>query len=324
MGALASLEQREEVRRSLKALLSAGRIVFGDPDHVDVVGADAERGAFMSPMLLQADDADRAEPHEVEAFGPVSTLIGYRDTGAGDRARRPRPGQPGRLGRHRRRRLRPRRGPRPGAVARPAARARPRRRAPSPPATARRCRCWCTAARAGPAAARRWAASAACCTTCSARRCRPARGCSRAVTGRWVAGRRAGYRRRPPVPQVAGRAADRRRRGRRPAHGHRWPTSSTSPSSPATPSTRTWTRRPRAANPFFDGGVAHGYLVVSLRGRAVRRARPGPGAGQLRPGQPALPHAGLPGRRADRDADLQADHARAGTPSTARCAGTPT
>jgi oxepin-CoA hydrolase/3-oxo-5,6-dehydrosuberyl-CoA semialdehyde dehydrogenase len=81
MGALASLDQREEVRRSLKALLSVGTAVFGDPEHVDVVGADAERGAFISPVLMRADDAERAEPHEVEAFGPVSTLIGYRDTG---------------------------------------------------------------------------------------------------------------------------------------------------------------------------------------------------------------------------------------------------
>ena len=80
MGALASLEQREEVRRSLKALESAGRIVFGDPERVDVVGADAERGAFLSPVLVRADDSRRAEVHEVEAFGPVSTLIGYRDT----------------------------------------------------------------------------------------------------------------------------------------------------------------------------------------------------------------------------------------------------
>jgi oxepin-CoA hydrolase/3-oxo-5,6-dehydrosuberyl-CoA semialdehyde dehydrogenase len=77
MGALASLEQREEVRRSLKALLDAGRPVFGDPSRVDVVDADAERGAFLSPVLLRTDDATRAEPHEVEAFGPVSTLIPY-------------------------------------------------------------------------------------------------------------------------------------------------------------------------------------------------------------------------------------------------------
>jgi len=80
MGALASLEQREEVRRSLKALLEAGRVVFGDADRVDVVDADAERGAFVSPVLLRADDPDQPQPHEVEAFGPVSTLMPYTST----------------------------------------------------------------------------------------------------------------------------------------------------------------------------------------------------------------------------------------------------
>src|SRR5580698_4820029 len=57
MGALASLDQREEVRRSLKALEAAGHIVFGDPERVEVTGADAARGAFISPVLLVADDA---------------------------------------------------------------------------------------------------------------------------------------------------------------------------------------------------------------------------------------------------------------------------
>jgi oxepin-CoA hydrolase / 3-oxo-5,6-dehydrosuberyl-CoA semialdehyde dehydrogenase len=80
MGALASLEQREEVRRSVKALLSAARLVFGDPEHVDVAGASADRGAFVSPLLLRCDDAGRPEPHDVEAFGPVATIIGYADT----------------------------------------------------------------------------------------------------------------------------------------------------------------------------------------------------------------------------------------------------
>lgn len=79
MGALASLEQREEVRRSLKELAAAGRIVYGDPERVEVVDADPERGAFLSPILLRCDDNGRAEPHTVEAFGPVSTVIGYRD-----------------------------------------------------------------------------------------------------------------------------------------------------------------------------------------------------------------------------------------------------
>jgi oxepin-CoA hydrolase / 3-oxo-5,6-dehydrosuberyl-CoA semialdehyde dehydrogenase len=80
MGALASLDQREEVRRSLKALEDAAAIVFGDPEHVEVTGADATRGAFLSPILLRASDARRPELHEVEAFGPVSTLIGYAST----------------------------------------------------------------------------------------------------------------------------------------------------------------------------------------------------------------------------------------------------
>jgi oxepin-CoA hydrolase/3-oxo-5,6-dehydrosuberyl-CoA semialdehyde dehydrogenase len=81
MGALASLEQREEVRRSLKALAGETSVLYGDPEHVEVAGADAERGAFLSPMLLRATDAHAAAPHEVEAFGPVSTLVGYRGTG---------------------------------------------------------------------------------------------------------------------------------------------------------------------------------------------------------------------------------------------------
>ncbi|GLW11801.1 bifunctional aldehyde dehydrogenase/enoyl-CoA hydratase [Microtetraspora sp. NBRC 13810] len=77
MGALAGLDQREEVRRAVKVLMSAGTAVFGDAEQVRVTGADAERGAFVSPVLLRAEDPGRAEPHEIEAFGPVSTLMPY-------------------------------------------------------------------------------------------------------------------------------------------------------------------------------------------------------------------------------------------------------
>ncbi|MET7426240.1 phenylacetic acid degradation bifunctional protein PaaZ [Dactylosporangium sp. NPDC005555] len=76
MGALASLDQRDEVRRSVGALTGAGRIVYGDLDKVDVVDADPDRGAFLSPILL-VGDPDRAEPHEIEAFGPVATVMPY-------------------------------------------------------------------------------------------------------------------------------------------------------------------------------------------------------------------------------------------------------
>jgi oxepin-CoA hydrolase / 3-oxo-5,6-dehydrosuberyl-CoA semialdehyde dehydrogenase len=79
MGALASLAQREEVRKAIEALRNSADIVFGDPDRVDVVGADAEKGAFLSPVLLRAQ-VGATEPHDVEPFGPVSTVLTYNTT----------------------------------------------------------------------------------------------------------------------------------------------------------------------------------------------------------------------------------------------------
>ena len=76
MGALASLGQREEVLRALRALTGAGTLVVGDPQDFTVHGADASRGAFLPPLLLSCDGAEEA-PHQVEAFGPVSTVLGY-------------------------------------------------------------------------------------------------------------------------------------------------------------------------------------------------------------------------------------------------------
>jgi oxepin-CoA hydrolase/3-oxo-5,6-dehydrosuberyl-CoA semialdehyde dehydrogenase len=76
MGALASLEQRDEVRKAVQQLRASAHVVFGDPDHVEVVDGDAERGAFMSPVLLRAPKG-AVEPHDVEAFGPVSTVLTY-------------------------------------------------------------------------------------------------------------------------------------------------------------------------------------------------------------------------------------------------------
>ena len=76
MGALASLGQRDEVRKAVQALRGSAEVVFGDPDQVDVVDGDAERGAFMSPLLLRASEG-ASEPHDVEPFGPVSTVLTY-------------------------------------------------------------------------------------------------------------------------------------------------------------------------------------------------------------------------------------------------------
>jgi oxepin-CoA hydrolase/3-oxo-5,6-dehydrosuberyl-CoA semialdehyde dehydrogenase len=77
MGALVGLEQRNDVRTAAGRIAAAGRRVHGDPDAVEVVGADPDRGAFLAPLLVRVDDVDRREPHEVEAFGPVATLMPY-------------------------------------------------------------------------------------------------------------------------------------------------------------------------------------------------------------------------------------------------------
>ncbi len=80
LGALASLGQRDEVRRAVGQLSTATRPVYGDAAKVTVTGADAERGAFLSPILLRADDPLAGPVHQVEAFGPVSTVLPYTGT----------------------------------------------------------------------------------------------------------------------------------------------------------------------------------------------------------------------------------------------------
>ncbi|HEU4363614.1 MAG TPA: phenylacetic acid degradation bifunctional protein PaaZ [Mycobacterium sp.] len=79
MGPLVSIAQREEVLRSFKALADSARVVSGNPDDFTVTGADARRGAFLPPLLLSAEDSRADALHDVEAFGPISTVMGYRD-----------------------------------------------------------------------------------------------------------------------------------------------------------------------------------------------------------------------------------------------------
>jgi oxepin-CoA hydrolase/3-oxo-5,6-dehydrosuberyl-CoA semialdehyde dehydrogenase len=77
---VASLSQRREVSGQLAKLREEAELVYGD-GKLEPLGADAERGAFMAPTLLHCRDAARARAvHSVEAFGPVCTLLGYRDT----------------------------------------------------------------------------------------------------------------------------------------------------------------------------------------------------------------------------------------------------
>src|SRR6185436_13080307 len=81
MGSLAGKEQREEVKAQVKKLLASSQIIYGSLDSVEVVDADANKGAFLSPVLLMNEKPFAAkEAHEVEAFGPVSTIMPYKNT----------------------------------------------------------------------------------------------------------------------------------------------------------------------------------------------------------------------------------------------------
>jgi oxepin-CoA hydrolase / 3-oxo-5,6-dehydrosuberyl-CoA semialdehyde dehydrogenase len=81
MGALASQDQRNDVRSQIEHLSTETTILFGNPDEVLVDSADAKRGAFISPILMLAKNASTAiKVHAVEAFGPVATILPYRDT----------------------------------------------------------------------------------------------------------------------------------------------------------------------------------------------------------------------------------------------------
>ena len=80
MGALVGQDQVAEVRSALDVLRTEAELVYGDPLKVNPLDANSETGAFLAPMLLRQDNAMSARAvHEVEAFGPVCTLMGYSD-----------------------------------------------------------------------------------------------------------------------------------------------------------------------------------------------------------------------------------------------------
>ncbi|MFK7997078.1 MAG: phenylacetic acid degradation bifunctional protein PaaZ [Granulosicoccus sp.] len=79
MGPLASLEQRCEVQERIKELCVDAEIVYGNPDNPQLVSGDAEKGAFINPVVLYCDKPEDCKAiHDVEAFGPVSTIIPYQ------------------------------------------------------------------------------------------------------------------------------------------------------------------------------------------------------------------------------------------------------
>ncbi|MFT5054510.1 MAG: oxepin-CoA hydrolase/3-oxo-5,6-dehydrosuberyl-CoA semialdehyde dehydrogenase, partial [Oceanospirillaceae bacterium] len=78
MGALAGQDQMREVKEQVELLMKEADIVFGNLDPVEAIGADGTKGAFMSPILMRNDDPfNKTAVHDIEAFGPVSTILPY-------------------------------------------------------------------------------------------------------------------------------------------------------------------------------------------------------------------------------------------------------
>lgn len=80
MGSLVSKQQAERVRESVSQLRSTQEIVFGHTDEVELIGEGLDRSAFISPILFRNDRPFHAvDVHEIEAFGPVSTIMPYKN-----------------------------------------------------------------------------------------------------------------------------------------------------------------------------------------------------------------------------------------------------
>jgi oxepin-CoA hydrolase / 3-oxo-5,6-dehydrosuberyl-CoA semialdehyde dehydrogenase len=80
MGALAGQEQRADVRSQVQKLLASSQIIYGSLDSIAVIDANDKNGAFLSPIVLfNSTPFASQEPHNIEAFGPVTTLMPYKD-----------------------------------------------------------------------------------------------------------------------------------------------------------------------------------------------------------------------------------------------------
>lgn len=79
MGPLASHAQQTDVAERLQSLLHSSELLFGARDGFEPRGEGVNQGAFFAPTLLLARDAHAAGAHDIEAFGPVSTLMAYDD-----------------------------------------------------------------------------------------------------------------------------------------------------------------------------------------------------------------------------------------------------
>jgi oxepin-CoA hydrolase/3-oxo-5,6-dehydrosuberyl-CoA semialdehyde dehydrogenase len=79
MGPLAGYTQVEEVEKNVTKLLNYSNLITGKLETYQIYGADRNKGAFFAPTLLICDNPFvNTEIHDIEAFGPVSTLMPYK------------------------------------------------------------------------------------------------------------------------------------------------------------------------------------------------------------------------------------------------------
>jgi len=80
MGSLAGMSQRIDVLDKLSQLTAQSEIVYGNAEGINLIDAEYSKGAFMSPiLLLNKDPFNNMASHEVEAFGPITTLMPYKN-----------------------------------------------------------------------------------------------------------------------------------------------------------------------------------------------------------------------------------------------------
>ncbi|MBV1924436.1 MAG: phenylacetic acid degradation bifunctional protein PaaZ, partial [Flavobacteriaceae bacterium] len=80
MGSLVSEQQRNSVREQVSKIAKSASIVYGDLNDVETIGADSKKGAFLKPIVLREDHPFKNEAaHVTEAFGPVSTIMPYKN-----------------------------------------------------------------------------------------------------------------------------------------------------------------------------------------------------------------------------------------------------
>ncbi len=78
MGSLAGISQREEVKEKIALLAKTQTVVIGNLENFEVTGADKNKGAFLPPVVFFNDAPfQKTDVHNIEAFGPVSTLMPY-------------------------------------------------------------------------------------------------------------------------------------------------------------------------------------------------------------------------------------------------------